>query len=226
MSQGQLFTGAPPRIGEIEDLLREKGVRTVIGVDEAGRGPLAGPVHAGAFWLDLSSPLPALLSDLNDSKKLDETTRERLFEALQAEGRPMAIGTSSAKVIDEINILQATFRAMKSAVEEVIASVGTEPDLVLVDGNMIIPDGNWPQQAIVKGDAKSLAIAAASILAKVSRDRIMRDAHARWPHFGFLTNKGYGSAQHRRALREHGPCELHRRSFSGVVQEKEESQSG
>ena len=221
MNQGELFNSSSPVIGEVEENLRKEGIRTVIGVDEAGRGPLAGPVHAAAFWLDLGSPLPEALEELDDSKKLQEATRERLYDALQKEGRPMAIGVCEAAVIDEINILQATFRAMKSAVEEVIAMTGEPPDLVLVDGKMVIPEVEWNQQALIKGDCKSRAIAAASILAKVSRDRVMREADKRWPHFGFVSNKGYGSAMHRKALRKYGPCELHRRSFAGVLPEDE-----
>ena len=221
MSQGELFTGSSPEIGEVEERLRAEGIRTVIGVDEAGRGPLAGPVHAAAFWLDLASPLPAALEELNDSKKLQESTRERLFDALENEGRPMAIGVCQAEVIDEINVLQATFRAMRSAVEEVIEAVGEPPELILVDGNMIIPGVDWKQEAFIKGDARSQAIAAASILAKVSRDRVMREADKKWPQYGFLSNKGYGSAMHRKALRKFGPCELHRRSFAGVLPEGE-----
>ena len=221
MTQGALFKKKEPRIGETEEELRARGIETIIGVDEAGRGPLAGPVHAAAFWLDLNSPLPKTLAKLDDSKKLDEELREELFEQLRTENRPMAIGICDAKVIDEINILQATFRAMAQAVQKVIDEQGAPPDLVVVDGNMIIPLQDWKQQAVVKGDGRSLAIAAASILAKVSRDRVMRKAHEKWPDYGFDTNKGYGTGAHREALREYGPCILHRRSFAGVLPQEE-----
>lgn len=219
MTQRELFIKAVAQIGDLEESLRRRGVQTIIGVDEAGRGPLAGPVHAGAFWLDLGRPLSEQLAELNDSKALKESAREELFERIQSSEYLFALGVSDARRIDEINILAATFEAMTQAVEKLIASAGCAPDLILIDGNMILPDCDHPQQAIIKGDAKSLAIAAASILAKVSRDRFMRQAHERWPQYGFDTNKGYGTPAHRRALKERGPCALHRLSFAGVLQD-------
>ncbi len=219
MNQTELFETTPPEIGEVEDRLRAHGLTTIIGVDEAGRGPLAGPVVAGAYWLDLDEPFPGPIDKLDDSKKLSEALREEYFDALIPPQHRFAVASSSAAVVDEINVLQATFRAMHQAVSELIEAVGEAPELVLIDGNMTIPKGTWDQRAIVKGDGRSFAIAAASILAKVTRDRFMRQAHKRWSHYGFDSHKGYGTAQHREALRQHGPCELHRRSFAGVVVE-------
>ncbi len=203
-------------MGSVEASLRGRGVVRIIGVDEAGRGPLAGPVHAAAYFLELAEELPEGLQDLDDSKKLKADVRERLFESLSLHEDRWALSASSAKVVDEINVLQATFRAMKAAVDEVVRRWGA-PDLIVVDGNMVIPGVELPQQAIVKGDGKSRAIAAASIAAKVSRDRVMAAAAETWPAYGFESNKGYGTAAHREALRIHGPCEIHRRSFAGVV---------
>lgn len=219
MTQYQLFSREEPKIGDVEESLRAQGIKTIIGVDEAGRGPLAGPVYAAAVWMDLEGPLPEGLSELDDSKKLDESLREKLFEGLQATDWTMAISDSDAGVVDEINILQATFRAMRRAVDEVIEAAGEIPDLVLIDGNMILPGAPWPQRSVIKGDARSLTIAAASVLAKVSRDRFMRQADEEWPHYGFASNKGYGTRAHREAIKVHGPCVLHRRSFAGVIQE-------
>jgi ribonuclease HII len=217
MNQTELFDTSPPEIGEVEERLRARGVTTIVGVDEAGRGPLAGPVVAGAYWLDLREPFPTPVDKLDDSKKLTEPLREEYFDALCPPKHRFAVASSSASIVDEINVLQATFRAMHQAVSELVEAMGQTPDRVLVDGNMTIPKGLWDQQAIVKGDGRSFAIAAASILAKVTRDRFMRQAHRRWSQYGFDSHKGYGTAQHREALRKYGPCELHRRSFGGVV---------
>ncbi len=218
-TQEELFTSSKPVVGEVEKLLDNRDVATVIGVDEAGRGPLAGPVYAGAFWLELSAESLDELAALDDSKKLDLATREKLYEELVRGERPYAIASVGAQIIDEINILQATFRAMTKAVEDVIATAGAEPDVVLVDGNLAIPQGTWKQRPIVGGDQRSIAIAAASVLAKVARDRFMCEADHDWPDYGFSSHKGYGTPQHRQALRDHGPCTLHRRSFAGVVQD-------
>lgn len=219
MAQGELFAPRTDLIGDAEQDLKARGIRTLIGVDEAGRGPLAGPVHAAAFWLDLTDPFPACFEGLDDSKKIKEARREELFEEIRILTNPQAIGISSAAVIDEINVLQATFRAMQNAVEEVVALAGATPDLVLIDGNMLVPGLELRQESLVKGDGRSYAIAAASILAKVSRDRFMRDADKKWPQYSFHSNKGYGSKAHRIALQTHGPTPIHRRSFAGVVVE-------
>ncbi len=221
MAQEELFERPQARPGELEALLLEEGITTVIGVDEAGRGPLAGPVVAAAFWLDLTEEPDDGLRDIDDSKRLDEATREALYDRLDDGDHVHAISACDAGVIDEINVLQATFRAMEMAVEEVIEARGEAPQVVLVDGNLVIPQGSWSQRAIVKGDQRSRAIAAASVMAKVHRDRLMRRAHEEWPHYGFDSNKGYGTAAHREALSQYGPCRLHRRSFAGVVQTEE-----
>jgi len=185
------------------------------GVDEAGRGPLAGPVVAAAVVLPAEwaeSGLPESLQRLNDSKKLTEKIREELFAAIHAQTEiHFGIGIIDALVIDEINILQATHRAMNAA----LAQFSPPAAHALVDG-LRVPTLAVPQTAIVKGDQKSFSIAAASILAKVTRDRLMREYDARWPEYAFAKHKGYGTAAHLAALEQHGPCPIHRRSFAPV----------
>jgi ribonuclease HII len=179
---------------------------SMAGIDEAGRGPLAGPVVAAAVVLDLDSPI----SGINDSKKLSEKKREELYGEITTRARAWAAGMASVKEIDDVNILQATFLAMQRALEALRAPWS----LVLVDGNQYIRDlPQERQRTIVHGDAASASIAAASIIAKVTRDRIMREYHARFPKYDFISNKGYGTASHCRSLREFGLCEHHRRSF-------------
>ena len=191
------------------------------GVDEAGRGPLAGPVVAAAAVLPaewVETGLPESLHRLNDSKKLTEKIREQLFAALHAEPEiHFGIGVIEAIVIDEINILQATPRAMTTA----LAQLSPPAAHALVDG-LRVPTLAIPQTAIVKGDQKSFSIAAASILAKVTRDRIMREHDIRWPEYAFAKHKGYGTAAHLAALSAHGACSIHRRSCAPVfaVQQK------
>lgn len=221
MSQKELFQRQTPQPGDLEGLLVEEGITTVVGVDEAGRGPLAGPVVAAAMWLQLDEVLDGAFEAIDDSKRLDEATREELYDRLRGGDHSHAIASSDARLIDDINVLQATFRAMEAAVAAVIDERGQEPEVVLVDGNLVIPKASWTQRAIVKGDQRSRAIAAASVLAKVHRDRLMRDAHERWPEYGFDSHKGYGTAAHREALKIHGPCRLHRRSFAGVVPDEQ-----
>ncbi|RDV38661.1 ribonuclease HII [Bradymonadaceae bacterium TMQ3] len=216
MSQQALFTATPPEIGELERELRERGHLHIIGVDEAGRGPLAGPVHAAACWWTLSLDDASDWPGLNDSKKMQEADREVLYDALCAQPRRVAMAAASAERIDAINILQATFEAMRHAVHQLVEVREQRPDLIVVDGNMLIPDVDLPQVAVVKGDARSFAIAAASVVAKVSRDRLMREAEVRWPGYGFEGHKGYGTAAHRKAIATLGPCPLHRKSFKGV----------
>ncbi|TXD34589.1 ribonuclease HII [Lujinxingia vulgaris] len=216
MSQQALFAATPPEIGELERELRARGHVHIIGVDEAGRGPLAGPVHAAACWWTLSLDDAAEWPGLNDSKKMQEADRETLYDTLSAQPRRVAMASASAERIDAINILQATFEAMRNAVQRVIELREQSPDLIVVDGNMIIPDLELPQIAVVKGDARSFAIAAASVVAKVSRDRLMREAAETWPGYGFEGHKGYGTAAHREAIATLGPCPLHRKSFKGV----------
>ncbi len=185
--------------------LRRAGYRAVAGIDEAGRGPLAGPVVAAACIL----PESKLLAGLNDSKQIKENERERLFEQIQSDPEIcFGIGIIEAKRIDEINILQATFEAMQLAVKQLPCI----PDYLLIDGNRL-PQFSIPAQGIVKGDTLSLSIAAASILAKVTRDRLLREAAVLWPQYGFDKHKGYGTAAHMAALRINGPCPIHRESF-------------
>ncbi len=186
---------------------RDKGYRFVVGVDEAGRGPLAGPVVAAAVILSLD----AVLEGLDDSKKLSPAKREELFPKIQEMAHGVAV--VNPEVIDEINILQAARLAMKQAVEK----LPSDPDLLLIDGNQKI-DSSIDQWAIVKGDAKSFSIAAASILAKVTRDRIMEDYHHLYPQYEFTRHKGYGTQLHRDLIAEHGPCPIHRRTFKGVAE--------
>ena len=192
-----------------------RGLTRLAGVDEAGRGPLAGPVVAAAVVLPaewVEAGLPESLRRLDDSKKLTEKIREQLFEAIHAETKiHFGIGIIDALVIDEINILQATHRAMNAA----LAQLSPPAAHALVDG-LRVPTLAVPQTAIVKGDQKSFSIAAASILAKVTRDRLMREHDARWPEYNFAKHKGYGTAVHLAALEQHGPCAIHRRSFAPV----------
>ena len=178
----------------------------ICGIDEAGRGPLAGPVAAGAVIL----PKDCRILYLNDSKKLTPARRDALFDEIREKAVAFSIGISSPERIDEINILQATYEAMRKAV----AGLSVPPDLLLNDA-VTIPEVNIRQVPIVRGDAKSVSIAAASILAKVTRDRMMEEYDAMWPEYGFAKHKGYGTAQHIAALKEYGPCPIHRRSFIG-----------
>ena len=178
----------------------------VAGIDEAGRGPLAGPVVAAAVIL----PKDIFLPFLNDSKKVTEKRRDVLFDEIKQNAIAYGIGIASNTLIDEINILQATYEAMREAVN----ALEKTPDVLLVDA-VHIPDINIKQVGIVKGDAKSVNIAAASILAKVTRDRIMVEYDKIYPEYGFASNKGYGTATHIAALKEVGPCAIHRKSFIG-----------
>ncbi len=178
----------------------------VAGIDEAGRGPLAGPVVAAAVIL----PKDIFLPFLNDSKKVTEKRRDVLFDQIKQEAIAYGIGIASNALIDEINILQATYEAMREA----ISKLSKTPDILLVDA-VHIPDINIKQVGIVKGDAKSVNIAAASILAKVTRDRLMLEYDKIYPEYGFASNKGYGTAKHIEALKAYGACDIHRRSFIG-----------
>jgi len=189
---------------EYEQFFTEKGKQRICGIDEAGRGPLAGPVCAAAVILDPSRPIEGL----NDSKKLSEKKRELLFDEICEKAAFWGVGWASHTEIDEINILQATFLAMRRAVE----GLKTTPDIAIVDGNRD-PQLGCETLCIIKGDGKSASIAAASILAKVSRDRLMVAEAARYPAYGFEIHKGYPTKAHRQAVLEYGPCEIHRRSF-------------
>lgn len=176
----------------------------ICGIDEAGRGPLAGPVVAAACIL----PKDATILFLNDSKKLSEKRRENLFDEIKAKAVSYGIGIVSEKDIDELNILQATYKAMRIAVSQ----LSVTPDILLNDA-VRIPELDLRQVPIVKGDAKSVSIAAASVLAKVTRDRMMLEYDAQYPGYGFARHKGYGTAEHINAIKTIGPCEIHRRTF-------------
>ena len=189
---------------EIEDSLFDQGIGVICGVDEAGRGPLAGPVYAAAVILPRDLEIPGL----TDSKKLSDKKRRELFPIIQEQAVAFGIGVASKKEIDEINILQATFLAMKRALEK----LSVRPDLALIDGNRET-DFGVPAKTVVKGDSLSASIAAASILAKVSRDNYMMELAQKYPQYGFDIHKGYGTKAHYQALREFGPSEVHRMTF-------------
>ena len=176
----------------------------ICGIDEAGRGPLAGPVVAGAVVLKKD----AQILYLNDSKKLSEKRREELYLEIQEKAVSWAVGIAGPERIDEINILQATYEAMREAVSK----LSVPPDILLNDA-VTIPGLDTPQVSIIKGDAKSLSIAAASVMAKVTRDHMMAQYGELYPQYGFAKHKGYGTAVHIAALKEFGPCPIHRRSF-------------
>ena len=193
------------RLEAMKEFEREYDVCSLIcGVDEAGRGPLAGPVAAGAVIL----PKDCTILYLNDSKKLSEKRREELFLEIREKAVSYSVGIVGPERIDEINILQATYEAMRQAV----SGLGVVPDLLLNDA-VTIPELAIPQVPIIKGDAKSVSIAAASILAKVTRDHRMEEYDRQFPQYGFAKHKGYGTAAHVAAIREFGPCPIHRRSF-------------
>jgi ribonuclease HII len=188
-----------------EKLAYGEGYRCIAGVDEAGRGPLAGPVVAAAVIF----PPTYSNSEINDSKKLTARKRGELFKIIsQQDAIAVGVGVAEAAVIDRINILQASLQAMREA----ILDLSVAPDFILIDGLHTLAV-DTPQKALVKGDALSVSIAAASIIAKVSRDRIMEMYHRQFPQYNFLKNKGYGTAEHRKILQEIGMCKIHRRSF-------------
>ena len=190
---------------EYEIKAQNIGYKIVAGVDEAGRGPLAGPVVAAAVVLTKG----VKLNSLDDSKKLSARKRVELFPKIQTMSHGIAV--IGQEIIDDINILQATRLAMKQAVEKIMIN----PDILLIDGNQKI-DSPIEQWTIVKGDAKSFSIAAASVLAKVTRDRLMDEYHQQYPQYEFARHKGYGTQRHRELIVRHGPCPLHRKTFRGV----------
>lgn len=197
-----------------EELARLEGMKyyektyqscgVLCGIDEAGRGPLAGPVVAGAVIL----PEDVKILYLNDSKKLTQRRRELLYDEIMEKALAVGVGVVSHQRIDEINILQATYQAM----QEAVAKLSIVPDVLLNDA-VTIPKLTQKQVPIIKGDAKSVSIAAASIIAKVTRDRMMEAYDTQYPGYGFASNKGYGSKAHIEAIKELGPCEIHRRTF-------------
>ncbi|MDR3012177.1 MAG: ribonuclease HII [Chitinispirillales bacterium] len=187
-------------------ILAAQGAVRIAGVDEAGRGPLAGPVVAAAVVLNLSEPIDGI----NDSKKISEKRREALYEQIIQKAQKYATGISSPKEIDEINILQATFLAMKRAIE----AINGFYDFLLIDGNQYVAGlSKDNQRSLTGGDAKSASIAAASIVAKVTRDRMMGEYHNQYPQYDFGKHKGYGTKKHREMITQHGLCEIHRKTF-------------
>lgn len=182
----------------------DAGIKLVCGVDEAGRGPLAGPVCAAAVILPPGLEIPGL----NDSKKLTDKKRRELYDVITAQAVSYGIAFASEQEIDEINILQATFLAMERAIQK----ISPQPELALIDGNRT-KDFGLPVRTIVKGDSLSASIAAASILAKVTRDRLMEEYDAQYPQYGFAVHKGYGTKRHYETLREFGPSPIHRKTF-------------
>jgi ribonuclease HII len=194
--------------------LYEKGYCLIAGVDEAGRGPLAGPVVAAAVILDKDILIPGI----DDSKKLSEPRRESLYKKIEQSAAAYGVGIVKEDVIDNINILRASLEAMRLA----ILDLSMEPDFLLIDG-LYVPDTNFPSEAVTHGDNLSASIAAASIVAKVTRDRIMREYGKIYPQYGFSRHKGYPTPQHLAALDEFGPCDIHRRSFAPVLKRLSQS---
>jgi ribonuclease HII len=198
---------------ETEKKFFQLGYRLIGGVDEAGRGPLAGPVVAACVVIDANFKIDR--SDLElvtDSKKLSAKKREKLFKLIKDKALAVEIGVVDSRTIDKINILQASFLAMRRA----ISRLPVAPDYVILDGTFKIPKFNLPQTAIVKGDATVFTIAAASIIAKVSRDWLMTEFDKKYPAYQFAKHKGYGTKLHLNALAAHGPCPIHRQSFAPV----------
>lgn len=198
---------APPGT-EQEEILWRRGCQSVAGVDEAGRGPLAGPLVAAAVILYPGTELPGV----RDSKTLTPAARERLFDAIRGTARGVGIGIVDALTVDRINVLEATRRAMASAVR----NLPVQPEHILIDA-VRLPDVPVAQTSIIKGDAIVLSIAAASVIAKVTRDRLMIEYDRLYPQYGFDRHKGYGTAEHLDALRRYGPTPVHRRTFRGVL---------
>ena len=192
-------------IKEYETKLHETGVLYIAGIDEAGRGPLAGPVTVGAVIMKPDS----FIEGINDSKKISETKREKLYEKITEEALAWSVGIVGQKEIDEINILNATKKALTLALEE----LKIKPERILVDALEHIDTKGIPYTSIIKGDAKVYSIGAASIIAKVTRDRIMREYDEVYPEYGFAKHKGYGTAAHIEAIKKYGPCPLHRKTF-------------
>ena len=190
---------------QIEKVFYNKGIEYIAGIDEAGRGPLAGPVVVASVIM----PKDSMIEGVNDSKKVSENKREKLYDIILEEAISYGIGIIYQDEIDEINILQATKKGLTEAVEQ----MKIKPDLIMVDALTGIDTLGIPYQSIIKGDAKCYSISAASIIAKVTRDRIMREWDKVYPEYGFAAHKGYGTAKHIAALKEYGPCEIHRRSF-------------
>ena len=189
----------------MEKELYDKGFEHICGIDEAGRGPLAGPVVVAGVIM----PKDSMIEGVNDSKKVSEKKREKLYDLILEEAISYAVAIIGQDVIDEINILNAT----KQGVTKVVEELDVKPNLILVDALTHINTKGIPYDSIIKGDAKCYNIAAASIIAKVTRDRIMREWDEIYPQYGFINHKGYGTAKHIEALKEYGPCPIHRKTF-------------
>ena len=194
---------------EEEKLYIKKNMKYICGIDEAGRGPLAGPVVVGAVVM----PRDSKIEWVNDSKKVTEKRREILYDKITEEALAWGVGIISEKEIDEINILNATKMGLHLALGEVIEKLGQKPDIVIVDALKDIDTFQIPYQSIIKGDSTRYSISCASIIAKVTRDRIMRQWNEIYPVYDFEKNKGYGTAEHIKALKDYGPCQIHRKSF-------------
>ncbi|OEG63304.1 MAG: ribonuclease HII [Halanaerobium sp. MDAL1] len=203
------------QMNEIEAELSAQGYQLIVGIDEAGRGPLAGPVVAAAVILDPEQKIYGL----DDSKKLSCQKREELYEEIYSKAL-VGVGKASSSEIDKYNIREATFVAMKRAVKNLLPNLDKHPDILLVDGNALIPNLTMEQKAIIDGDADINAIAAASIIAKVSRDNIIFEYAKKYPQYNFKSNKGYGTAEHIAALEKHGSSPVHRKSFGRVPKRK------
>lgn len=198
---------------EFEDNARQQGFKMICGVDEAGRGPLAGPVCAAAVIL----PQDAVIEGLNDSKKLSEKKREKLYDVIVEKAVAYSIATASVEEIEEYNILNATFLAMNRAIN----SLPQKADYAIIDGDKKPKGITVECEAVVKGDSKSMSVAAASILAKVTRDRMMCEYGEKYPVYGFAEHKGYGTKKHREAIIKYGACDIHRPSFLKKIYEKQ-----
>jgi ribonuclease HII len=197
---------------ETEQAYFSKGIGLLGAIDEAGRGPLAGPVVAACVLIGPDFKITEDLSAVKDSKKLSETKREELYDIIIGKVKEAGIGLCGPDTIDRINILQAAFLAMKMA----LGQLKQKPDYLLLDGRFPLPNYTAGQEAIIKGDQKVFSIAAASIIAKVARDRIMREQDKKYPQYGFVRHKGYGTAFHLAALKAYGPSPIHRKTFARV----------
>lgn len=209
--QPSLFNTPVHDLYYFERWAHKQGFQLIAGIDEAGRGPLAGPVVAAAVILHHEH----VIDGVNDSKQLSEKRREQLFDLIMAQALAVGVGIADAAAIDRINILQATRQAMLEATQD----LAMLPDCLLIDGITTIAS-QLPQQTIKQGDSRSASIAAASIIAKVTRDRMMLEYDQLYPSYGFARHKGYGSAFHLAALLQHGPCPIHRLTFAGVKERK------
>lgn len=190
---------------EFEKAASDSGFSCICGVDEAGRGPLAGPVCAAAVIL----PAGAVIEGLDDSKKLTEKKRERLYDIIKQTAVAYSVAYGTLEEIETVNILEATYLAMNRAIE----GLTVKPDFALIDGNRVPRGIKIPCETIVKGDSKSMSVAAASVLAKVTRDRLMLEYDKKYPEYNFKKHKGYGTKEHTELIKQYGPCEIHRLSF-------------